>query len=255
MKVVILAGGLGTRISEETGLKPKPMVEIGGLPILWHIMKIYSDAGFNDFVICLGYKGHIIKDFFLNYISNFSSIKVDLKNNKSEILNDISEKWKIELIDTGQKSMTGSRIKKIQKYIGNDTFMLTYGDCVTDLDINKVVDFHNKHKRLLTITAAQPKARWGALDITDGIVKSFKEKPKGDGTWINGGYMICDNKVFDYLSSDDNCIFEQGPMDEIANNGEMAAYQHEGFWHPMDTLKDKIELNKLWDAEKAPWKK
>ena len=218
-------------------------------------MKIYSNAGFNEFVICLGYKGYVIKDFFLNYVSSFSSIKVDLKNNKSEILNDISEKWKIELIDTGQKSMTGSRIKKIQKYIGDETFMLTYGDCVTDLDINKVVDFHNKHKRLLTITAAQPKARWGALDISDGIVKSFKEKPKGDGNWINGGYMICDNKVFDYLSSDDNCIFEQGPMDEIANNGEMAAYKHDGFWHPMDTLKDKIELNELWDAKKAPWKK
>jgi len=255
MKVVILAGGLGTRISEETGLKPKPMIEIGGLPILWHIMKTYSNAGFNEFIICLGYKGHVIKNFFLNYSSNFANITINLENNKSEILNDVLENWKIELIDTGEKSMTGSRIKKIQKYVGNENFMLTYGDCVTDLDVNKVVDFHNKHNRLLTITAAQPKARWGSLDISNGIVNSFKEKPKGDGTWINGGYMICDNKVFDYLNSDDDCIFEQGPMDEIANNGEMAAYQHEGFWHPMDTLKDKIDLNKLWEQDKALWKK
>lgn len=255
MKVVILAGGLGTRISEETGLRPKPMVEIGGLPILFHIMKIYSHFGFNDFIICLGYKGYMIKDYFLNYRKNFSDISIDLQSDNTQILNDRSENWKIKLIDTGEKSMTGARIKKIRKYTENKQFMLTYGDCVTDLNISKVLDFHNKRKKILTITAAQPKARWGALDISNGIVKTFKEKPRGDGNWINGGFMVCDNRVFDYLSDEDDCVFEQGPMEQIANDGEMTAYQHYGFWHPMDTLKDKIDLNNLLESGNAPWKK
>jgi glucose-1-phosphate cytidylyltransferase len=255
MKVVILAGGLGTRISEETGLRPKPMVEIGGMPMLCHIMKIYSNCGFNEFIICLGFKGYMIKDYFLNYSKFFSDINIDLESNNIEILSDKSENWKIKLIDTGEKSMTGSRIKKIQKYTNNEPFMLTYGDCVTDLDINKVLSFHNKHKKILTITASQPKARWGALEISNGIVKSFKEKPKGDGNWINGGFMVCDTRIFDYLSFNEDCILEQGPMDQIAKDGEMAAFQYDGFWHPMDTLKDKIDLNNLWDLGKAPWKK
>ena len=255
MKAVILAGGLGTRIMEETHLRPKPMIEIGGLPILWHIMKTYSNSGFNDFIICLGYKGYMIKQYFVNYKNNYSNITVDLNKNHIEVSDEVSEKWKIELIDTGKNSMTGSRIKKIQKYIGDKDFMLTYGDCVTNLDINKVVEFHRLNNKILTITAAQPKARWGALDIKDGIVHSFKEKPKGDGNWINGGYMVCNNKIFDYLSENDNCVFEQGPMDKIAEDGQMAAYQHHDFWHPMDTLKDKIDLNNMWDSGNAPWKK
>ena len=255
MKVVILAGGLGTRLSEETGIRPKPMVEIGGIPIICHIMKIYSYYGYNDFIICLGYKGEMIKDYFLNYHSISSDFTVDLKNNNLEIHKNKSEDWKVTLIDTGKNSMTGSRISKIKKYTNNESFMLAYGDCVSDVNIKELLKFHKKYNKTLTITASQPKARWGALNISDGQVKSFKEKPKGDGKWINGGFMVCDNRVFQYISDDDNCIFEQGPMDQIANDGEMSAYQHYGFWHPMDNLKDKSDLNNLWDSGMAPWKK
>jgi glucose-1-phosphate cytidylyltransferase len=255
MKVVILAGGLGTRLSEETTIRPKPMVEIGGIPILCHIMKTYSYYGFNDFVICLGYKGHSIKEFFLNYFTISSDFTIDLEQNKVDIIDTKVDKWKVTLVDTGLKSMTGARIKKIQKFINNERFMLTYGDGVADINITELLDFHNKSQKLLTITSVQPSGRFGSLDIKEGIVNSFKEKPKGDGSWINAGYMVCEPALFDYISDAESCIFEEEPMNNLANAKQMAAYKHNGFWRPMDTLKDKLDLNNLWEANLAPWKK
>jgi glucose-1-phosphate cytidylyltransferase len=255
MKVVILAGGLGTRLSEETTIRPKPMVEIGGIPILCHIMKTYSYYGFNDFVICLGYKGHSIKEFFLIYFTISSDFTIDLEQNKVDIIDTKVDKWKVTLVDTGLKSMTGARIKKIQKFINNERFMLTYGDGVADINITELLDFHNKSQKLLTITSVQPSGRFGSLDIKEGIVNSFKEKPKGDGSWINAGYMVCEPALFDYISDAESCIFEEEPMNNLANAKQMAAYKHNGFWRPMDTLKDKLDLNNLWEANLAPWKK
>jgi glucose-1-phosphate cytidylyltransferase len=255
MKVVILAGGLGTRLAEETTIRPKPMVEIGGIPILCHIMKTYSYYGFNDFVICLGYKGHSIKDFFLNYFTISSDFTIDLEQNKIDVIDTKVDKWKVTLVDTGLKSMTGARIKKIQKFINNERFMLTYGDGVADINITELLDFHNKSQKLLTITSVQPSGRFGALDIKEGIVNSFKEKPKGDGSWINAGYMVCEPELFDYITDAESCIFEEDPMNNLANAKQMAAYKHNGFWRPMDTLKDKLDLNNLWEANLAPWKK
>ncbi len=255
MKVVILAGGLGTRIAEETGIKPKPMVEIGGIPILIHIMKIYSYYGHDDFIICLGYKGNMIKEYFLNYFTLSSDFQIDLGKNTTKIINSKSEKWKVTLVDTGDRAMTGARIKKIQQYIGNETFMLTYGDGVTDVHINDLIEFHRKNNRILTITACQPSGRFGALEIINGRVNSFKEKPKGDGAWVNAGFMVCEPVIFDYIPTGEDCIWEQGPMDSIAANGQMSAFKHFGFWRPMDTLKDKLDLNNLWEANEAPWKK
>lgn len=255
MKVVILAGGLGTRLAEETTIRPKPMVEIGGIPILCHIMKTYSFYGFNDFVICLGYKGHSIKEYFLNYFTISSDFTIDLEKNKVDVIDTQVDKWKVTLVDTGLKSMTGARIKKIQKFINNERFMLTYGDGVADINITELLNFHNKSEKLLTITSVQPSGRFGALDIKDGIVNSFKEKPKGDGSWINAGYMVCEPGVFNYISDLESCIFEEEPMNNIANAKKMAAYKHNGFWRPMDTLKDKLDLNNLWEANLAPWKK
>ncbi|MBW4889895.1 glucose-1-phosphate cytidylyltransferase [Mucilaginibacter sp. HMF5004] len=255
MKVVLLAGGLGTRLSEETVVKPKPMVEIGGMPILWHIMKTYSAHGFNDFVVCLGYKGYVIKEFFSNYFLHKSDVTIDLKNNSVEVHDSQAEPWKITLVDTGNESMTGGRIKRIQPYIGNEPFMLTYGDGVGTVDIKALVQYHKDHGKLCTVTSVQPQGRFGALNILDdSTVHSFMEKPKGDGAWINGGYFVCQPEVFNYIKDGDSTIWEQGPMESIARDGQMNAYKHNGFWRPMDTLKDKHDLNDMWAENNAPWK-
>jgi glucose-1-phosphate cytidylyltransferase len=254
MKVVLLAGGLGTRLSEETGLKPKPMVEIGGMPILWHIMKIYSTHGFYDFIICLGYKGYFIKEYFANYFLHKSDVTISLKDNSLKVHDTQVEPWNITLVDTGNDSMTGGRIKRIQKHVNNEPFLLTYGDGVGNINIKELVEYHKKHKKFCTVTSVQPSGRFGVLNITDNNeVHSFFEKPKGDGAWINGGFFVCEPQVFNYLK-DDSTIWEREPMEEIAKDGQMCAYKHEGFWRPMDTLKDKNDLNDMWTSNKAPWK-
>lgn len=255
MKVLLLAGGFGTRLSEETEIKPKPMVEIGGKPILWHIMKIYSTYGFNEFVILLGYKGYYIKEYFANYFLHQSDVTIDLKENKMEILNNSSEPWKVTLLDTGLNSMTGGRIKRAEDFVGNEPFMLTYGDGVANININDLVKFHKQHGKLMTMTSAQPDGRFGALDIgPDNQVKEFKEKPKGDGSWINAGYFVCEPEVFNYITEGDSTVFEQNPLQNLAKDGEIYTYKHEGFWMPMDTLRDKQTLSKMWETQKAPWK-
>jgi len=254
MTVVILAGGFGTRLSEETDIRPKPMVEIGGKPILWHIMKIYSHYGFNEFIILLGYKGYYIKEYFANYFRHESDLTINLADNSVEYFNNKSEPWKITLIDTGLNSMTGARIKKAQKLIGNNPFLLTYGDGVGNIDIQKLLAFHQSHDGALTITSTQPDGRFGALVIDNNKVNDFQEKPKGDGNWVNAGFFVCEPKVFDYISSEENVIFEQDPLKNLAKDGEVFTYQHADFWMPMDTLRDKNKLNDLWDSECAPWK-
>ena len=255
MKVVILAGGFGTRLSEETDIKPKPMVEIGGKPILWHIMKIYSSYGFNDFVILLGYKGYVIKEYFSNYFLHQSDVTIDLKNNAFEVHNNDCEPWKVTLLETGLNSMTGGRIKRAANYIGNEPFMLTYGDGVADVDIAASVEFHIEHGKTVTMTAVQPKGRYGALNIEDdGVVSDFKEKPRGDGAWINGGFFICEPEVFNYIE-DDQAVFEQEPLMQLAREGKLVSRKHNGFWECMDTLRDKTSLCDMWDSETAPWKK
>lgn len=254
MKAVLLAGGFGTRLSEETDLRPKPMVEIGGKPILWHIMKIYSTYGISDFVILLGYKGYYIKEYFANYFLHQSDVTIDMSNGKMEVLNNSSEPWKVTLLDTGINSMTGGRVKRAQKVVGNEPFMLTYGDGVSDINIKELVNFHKFHGKAITMTSAQPDGRFGALEITkDNQVTNFHEKPKGDGHWINAGFFVCEPKVFDYIEND-LTTFEQEPLKKLAHDGEMFTYKHDGFWKPMDTLKDKNDLNKLWDINQAPWK-
>lgn len=254
MKVVILAGGLGTRLSEETSLRPKPMVEIGGMPILWHIMKIYSSHGYNDFVICLGYKGYIIKEYFANYFLHQSDVTIDLAKNQVITHDTQAEPWKITLVDTGHDSMTGGRVKRIQKHIGQEPFLLTYGDGVGSVDIKALVAWHQKHGKLCTVTAVQPSGRFGALNLDDADnVDSFLEKPKGDGAWINGGFFVCQPEVFDYIEGDDT-VFEKAPMENLAADGQMLAFKHDGFWKPMDTLRDKHELESDWQNNKAQWK-
>lgn len=255
MKVLLLAGGFGTRLSEETDIKPKPMVEIGGKPILWHIMKIYSTYGFNDFVILLGYKGYYIKEYFANYFLHQSDITIDMKNNKMEILNNSSEPWKVTLIDTGLNSMTGGRIRRAKEIIGDELFMLTYGDGVANINVEELVDFHKSHGKLMTMTSSQPDGRFGALDISDNNqVMEFKEKPKGDGSWINAGFFVCEPKVLDYITEGDSTVFEQKPLQNLAKDGEIYTYKHEGFWMPMDTLRDKNKLNEMWNENDAKWK-
>ena len=255
MKVLILAGGFGTRLSEETQSIPKPMVPIGSKPILWHIMKIYSHYGFNDFVILLGYKGYVIKEFFANYFLHQSDVKIDIKNNKMEIIHNESEPWKVTLIDTGLNTKTGGRIKRVSDYINNEPFMLTYGDGVADININELVDFHKSHKKGITMTAVQPEGRFGSLRIgSSDKVDAFLEKPKGDGTWINGGFFVCEPKVLDYIKEGDSTIFERKPLEALANDDELYAFKHNGFWRPMDTLRDNKILNDLWDENKAPWR-
>jgi glucose-1-phosphate cytidylyltransferase len=254
MKVVLLAGGLGTRLSEETSLRPKPMVEIGGMPILWHIMKIYSSYGYNDFVICLGYKGYLIKEYFANYFLHKSDVTIDLKSNTVKVDDSKAEPWTITLVDTGNESMTGGRIKRIQNQIGYEPFLLTYGDGVSNVDISQLVKFHKSNGKLCTVTAVQPSGRFGALNLTENDqVHSFMEKPKGDGSWINGGFFVCEPEVFNYINGD-STVFEKEPMENIATEGEMIAFKHNGFWKPMDTLRDKHELEADWQSNEAKWK-
>lgn len=255
MKAVILAGGPGTRISEETSIKPKPMVEIGGKPILWHIMKIYSHHGINDFIICLGYKGYVIKEYFVNYHQHMSDLTVNLQNNDIDIHNNYAEPWKVTLVNTGEESMTGGRIKRIASYLDGETsFCLTYGDGLSDINIAESIAFHQQHGKLATVTAVQPAGRFGALDIENNQIKKFQEKPKGDGSFINGGFFVLSLKVIDYITEGDSTIWEQSPLKNLATDGELMSYKHEGFWQPMDTLRDRDYLEKLWNNKKAPWK-
>jgi glucose-1-phosphate cytidylyltransferase len=253
MKVVILAGGLGTRLSEETIVKPKPMVEIGGKPILWHIMKSYSAHGVNDFVVCLGYKGYVIKEYFANYFLHMSDVTFDMKNNRMEVHHASAEPWRVTLIDTGDNTMTGGRLKRVAAYVGQDDFCFTYGDGVSDIDIGKLIEFHRSQGTLATLTSVQPPGRFGSLNIKDGKVKSFKEKPEGDGGWVNGGFFVLSPRVFDYID-DDSTTWERWPLEKLASEGQLFAYKHEGFWQPMDTLRDKVMLEDLWASGKAPWK-
>lgn len=254
MKVVILAGGFGTRLSEETLIKPKPMVEIGSRPILWHIMKIYSSYGFDDFIICLGYMGHSIVEYFNNYVCNHSDITVDLKQNGRIIHNHSVEPWKVTLVHTGKETMTGGRIKRIQRYLGNEPFMLTYGDGVADINISELVRFHREHGKLATVTATQPLGRFGSLTLTrDDRVKGFREKPRGDGSWISGGFFVMEPDVFELIEGD-HTVLEKEPLEKLAKNGQLMAYKHSGFWQPMDTLRDKNNLEEIWKTGKAPWK-
>lgn len=254
MKVVLLAGGLGTRLSEETTIRPKPMVEIGGMPILWHIMKMYSFYGINDFVVCLGYKGYMIKEFFTNYFIHRSDITVDLTKNTVEVHKNASEPWRVTLIDTGVDSMTGGRIKRVEDYI-DDTFMLTYGDGVSDIDLNKLLKYHRSKKVAATLTAVKPAGKWGQLEIGDeNLVNKFMEKPKGDGGYINGGFFVLEPEIFDYIQGD-RTIWERDPLEKLADDGKLCAYKHDGFWYAMDTLRDKTFLDELIAQNKAPWMK
>lgn len=253
MKVLLLAGGFGTRISEITEVRPKPMVEIGGKPILWHIMKTYSHYGFNEFVILLGYKGYFIKEYFANYFLHQSDLTIDLKENKIEVHNNTSENWKVTLLDTGLNTMTGGRIKRAKDYIGNEPFLCTYGDGVSNVNIKELVEYHKKHGKKMTITAIQPEGRYGALEFGEGNeIKSFLEKPKGDGSWINGGFFVCQPEVLDFIDGD-STIFEREPIENLAKSGELISYKHEGFWQSMDTLRDKNKLEELW-ANNPEWK-
>ena len=255
MKVLILAGGFGTRLSEETENVPKPMIPIGGKPILWHIIKIYSHYGYNDFVILLGYKGYVIKEYFANYFLHQSDVTIDINKNKIDVLNTFSEPWKVSLIDTGLNTMTGGRMKRVEELVNGERFMLTYGDGVADIDIPALLKTHEEHGKAITMTVVQPEGRFGSLRITgDKQVASFQEKPKGDGTWINGGFFVCEPKVFDYLNEGDKTIFERDPLENLAKDGELFSYKHYDFWRPMDTLRDNKILNDLWEKNKASWK-
>jgi glucose-1-phosphate cytidylyltransferase len=253
MKAVILAGGLGTRISEETHLKPKPMIEIGGMPILWHIMKIYSAFGVNDFVICCGYKGYVVKEYFANYFLHMSDVTFDMTNNDIKIHQKKAEPWKVTLVDTGENSQTGGRLKRVKPYLGDDDFCFTYGDGVASIDIASLLKFHKQHGKLATVTAVQPPGRFGALEMTGAAVNSFVEKPHGDGAYINGGFFVLNPKVID-LIADDLTIWERTPLETLATSGQLQAYKHDGFWQPMDTLRDKQHLEELWSSGQAPWK-
>jgi len=253
MKVLILAGGYGTRLSEMTEVRPKPMVEIGGKPMLWHIMKIYSHYGFNDFVVLLGYKGYFIKEYFANYFLHQSDVTFDLKENSMKVHNNSSEDWKVTLIDTGQDTMTGGRIKRAKEYIDDEPFLCTYGDGVCNANITELVNYHKSHNKLMTVTAIQPEGRYGALEMKGDSIQSFMEKPKGDGAWINGGFFVCQPEVMDYIDND-RTVFEKEPIEDIAKAGQLQAYRHEGFWHSMDTLRDRNRLDAMWKEDRAPWK-
>jgi len=253
MKVVILAGGFGIRISEESHLRPKPMIEIGERPILWHIMKMYSTYGYHDFIICLGYKAYVIKEFFANYFLHASDVTFDLCQNKMEVHNNSSETWKVTLVNTGLHTMTGGRIKRIQPYIKNETFMLTYGDGVSDIDIIKLEEFHRSHGKVATMTAVKPEGRFGVLDISRNQIDAFREKSNSDVGWINAGFMVLNSEIFNYLDGD-HTVLEKEPMEKIAADGQLMAYKHNGFWKCMDTQRDKLQLENLWDSNKAPWR-
>lgn len=255
VKVVILAGGLGTRISEESHLKPKPMIEIGGRPILWHIMKIYSYYGFDDFIICLGYKGYCVKEYFAHYFLHESDVTFDFRlSNQQYIHHNHAEPWKVTLVNTGLNTMTGGRVKRIQEYIGKETFMLTYGDGVSDINIGNLAEYHKNHGKMATITSVQPRGRFGALNLDESnSVLGFQEKPRGDGGWINGGFFVLEPEVLNYIQ-DDQTIFEREPVENLAKDNQLVAYKHTGFWQPMDTMRDKTYLEDLWQTNKAPWK-
>jgi len=256
MKVVILAGGFGTRISEESHLRPKPMIDIGGMPILWHIMKIYSYYGFNEFIICCGYKGYMIKEYFADYYLHRSDITFDFSNSNEMIVhNNVAEPWKVTIVDTGLNTMTGGRIKRVKNYIGNNPFMLTYGDGVSDIDINQLINFHKENHKLATLSAIQPGGRFGVIDIGEkNTIKSFVEKAKEDGGWINAGFMVLEPEIFDYIEGD-NTIFEKEPLEMLAKNNTLMAFKHRGFWQCMDTQRDKNLLENLWENDSAPWRK
>lgn len=254
MKVVLLAGGLGTRLSEETDIRPKPMVEIGGKPIIWHIMKLYSHYGFNDFIICLGYKGYVIKEFFANLFLHLSDVTIDLATNQIQVHNSPVDKWKITLVETGSHTLTGGRIKCVRKYVNDERFMLTYGDGVSNVNINELIRFHEEKGRICTVTAVQPSGRFGVLQINEqNEVESFHEKRAEDSGWINGGFFVCEPAVFDYIEGE-NTIWERDPLEAMAQQNQLASYKHKGFWKPMDSLKDKMDLNELWNNNKADWK-
>lgn len=255
MKAVILAGGYGTRISEETTVRPKPMVEIGGKPILWHIMKIYSAYGIDDFIICGGYKGYMIKEYFTNYFLHMSDVTFDMKNNETEIHQNNAEPWRVTLIDTGEKTMTGGRLKRVKEYIGKETFCLTYGDGVSDINIRELINFHERQNALATLTAVQPAGRFGAFELThdQNKIDTFKEKPQGDGAFINGGFFVLEPGVMDYIECD-LTVWEREPLEKLAQDGMLAAFRHHGFWEPMDTLRDRMYLEKLWNSGNPPWK-
>jgi len=255
MKVVILAGGLGTRISEESIFKPKPMIDIGSRPMLWHIMKSYSTHGFDDFIILCGYKGYVIKEYFANYFLHQSDVTINLADNSIETHRSKSESWKVTMLSTGLNTMTGGRVLRARDYIGDEPFLLTYGDGVSDVNITELIEFHQSHGKLMTVTSVQPEGRFGSLDVgKDGCVDRFLEKPKGDGGWINAGFFVCEPKVFDYITLGDDTILERDPMANLAKDGELRAFKHFGFWKPMDSMRDSIQLNDLWRSQKAPWK-
>ena len=253
MKAVILAGGLGTRISEETHLKPKPMIEIGGRPILWHIMKIYSAYGINEFIICLGYKGYLIKEYFANYFLHMSDVTFDIANNRMEVHQHNAEPWRVTLVDTGDDTMTGGRLKRVASYLDEDDFCFTYGDGLSNVNIHELIVFHQRQKTLATVTAVQPPGRFGALNMAAGKITGFVEKPQGDGNRINGGFFVLSPRVLEYIEGDDT-QWERAPMEHLAAEGELSAFVHDGYWHPMDTLRDKLSLEKAWSENKAPWK-
>jgi glucose-1-phosphate cytidylyltransferase len=253
MKVVILAGGLGTRISEETSIRPKPMVEIGGMPVLWHIMKLYSHHGLHDFVICLGYRGYMIKEYFANYFLHMSDVTIDLSNNQLKVHHQHAEPWRITLVDTGIATQTGGRLKRVADYLDGEAFCFTYGDGVADVDVGAELEFHRSAGTLATMCAVQPPGRFGALDIEGSRITRFEEKPSGDGSWINGGFFVLEPKVLDYIDGDET-VWEREPLERLARDGQLSAYSHDGFWQPMDTLRDRVKLEELWSSGAAPWK-
>lgn len=253
MKAVILAGGFGTRISEETHLKPKPMIEIGEKPLLWHIMKYYSSFEINEFVICCGYKGYMIKEYFANYFLHSSDVTFDMKNNSMEVHRKFAEPWKVTLVDTGLETMTGGRLKRVKKFVDDGTFCFTYGDGISNVNILQLIEFHKKNKTLATVTAVQPPGRFGTLNINENKIERFQEKPRGDGSWINGGFFVLEPKIFDYINGD-STSWERQPLEKLAGEKQLAAYKHTDFWQPLDTLRDKNHLEELWSSKKAPWK-
>ena len=253
MKAVILSGGFGTRISEETSVRPKPMIEIGGKPVLWHIMKLYSTHGINDFIICLGYKGYMIKEYFANYYLHMSDVTFDMQNNSMKVHHNKVEPWRVTLVDTGEDTMTGGRLKRVKPYLDDEDFCFTYGDGMSDVNIGELIDFHKKMDGLATLTAIQPPGRFGALDMNQQKITGFQEKPQGDGGRVNGGFFVLSPAVLDYIA-DDETVWEREPLEKLAKDGELSAYLHNGFWQPMDTLRDKVLLESLWDSGKPPWK-